>query len=112
MRLLIDESAGKKLASLLEQAGHDAVFSGEAGAGLRDEEVLSFAERENRILVTADKDFGELVFRMKMRASGVILLRMLTRDPQKRFDMIRDILGKAEGKFIVVSEGHIRIREL
>ena len=47
-----------------------------------------------------------------MSVRGVIFLRTLTRDPEERFDLVKDVLDKAEGKFIVVREGQIRIRRL
>lgn len=77
-----------------------------------DEDILSFAESEDRVLISDDKDFGELVFRLKRPTSGVILLRTMTTDPNKIFEMIEGILDKAEGKFIVVKENRTRVREL
>lgn len=111
MRLIVDESTGRKLANIIKQAGYDVVFSLDVLSGANDLQLLDLAEREKCVLITDDKDFGELIFRLNRPSSGVILLRM-PKDPLKRFEGIKDILDKAEGKFIVVKEGQIRIRDL
>ena len=111
-RFLVDESVGKKFADVLKNSGADVLFGGDSMPELADEDVLSFANKENRILITADKDFGELVFKLNMSARGIIFLRTLTRDPEERFELVKDVLDKSEGKFIVVKEGQIRIRRL
>jgi len=112
MRFLVDESSDRLLANLVKEAGHDVVFIGDVMPTVSDEEVLLFAEQENRVLISDDKDFGELIFRLKRPTTGVILLRTLTTDPDKRFEMVKGILDKTEGKFIVVKESGIRVREL
>lgn len=112
MKFLVDESVGNKFANLLKNAGYDILFVGDIMPEVEDEKVMAFAESENRILITADKDFGELTFKLKFRINGVIFFRTLTRNPEKQFDMVRGILDKAEGKFIIVKEGQIRVRDL
>lgn len=112
MLFLVDESVGKKFADVLKNSGVDVLFGGDAMPELADEDVLSFANKGNRILITADKDFGELIFKLNMSARGVIFLRTLTRDPEERFDLVKHILNKSKDKFIVVKEGQIRVRKL
>ena len=77
-----------------------------------DEDILALAGREYRVIITIDKDFGKLIFKLGKPSTGVILIRTSITDPEKRFEMIRDALEKANGKFVVVSEGQIRVREL
>lgn len=112
MRFLVDESSDKLLANLMKRAGYDTTFVGDVMPTATDETILDSAEKENRVLISDDKDFGELIFRLNRPTSGVILLRTLTTDPEKRFEMIKGVLDEAEGKFIVVSEGRIRERKL
>ena len=112
MRFLVDESMGNKFAALLKNAGHDTVFAGNAFPEALDEDVLSFAAREKRVLITSDKDFGKLVVQLKMPVSGVILFRTLTRKPARRFELVKSVIDKAEGRFIVVKEGQVRVRHL
>lgn len=111
MRFIVDENTGRKLVTLIKQAGYDVIFSFDILPGADDEQILDFAQNNKRILITEDKDFGELIFRLNRPASGVILLRMV-KDPVKRFERIKDILDNAEGKFIVVREGRIRVKKL
>ncbi len=111
MRFIVDESTGRKLTSLIKQAGYDSIFSRDALPKADDVQILDFAEKNNWILITDDKDFGELIFRLNRPSSGVIFLR-LAKDPVKRFERIKDILDNAEHKFTVVKEGQIRVRDL
>lgn len=112
MLFLVDENLGKRFAGLLNKAGHDAIFVGDVMRGADDEKILERGTNERRVVVTDDKDFGELVFRLKMATNGIILLRTLAQDAEERFRLVFEILNKAEGRFIVVSEGRTRIRKL
>lgn len=114
LRFLVDECTGKRLADLLEKAGYDVVFVGEWKLAASDDEVLRKAEEEDRILITDDKDFGELVFRLGKPSKGVILLRMSTTDPAKRFQLLMKVLRSVDvrEKFVVVRDDIVRIRKL
>jgi len=76
VKFLVDECTGKRLAKLLEKAGFDVVFVGDWKPSATDDEVLEKAEKDDRILITDDKDFGELIFRLGRPLKGVILLRL------------------------------------
>lgn len=78
LKFLIDECTGRRLAILLKNAEYDVVFVGDWKPSASDEEVLRKAEEENSILITDDKDFGELIFRLSKPSKGVILLRTST----------------------------------
>ncbi|MEK6949047.1 MAG: DUF5615 family PIN-like protein [Nanoarchaeota archaeon] len=112
MRFLIDESLGSRFAKVLSANGYNILFAGDIMRGAPDENVLSFAEKENLVVITDDKDFGELVFRLKHPTKGVILLRASTTNPEKLFEMAKDSLYKSKDKFTVVSEGQVRVRKL
>lgn len=74
MRFLANEKFPLDAVEVLRQNGHDVVWIRVESPGISDPEVLSRAQAENRILLTFDKDFGELAFRSKLPASvGVIL---------------------------------------
>jgi predicted nuclease of predicted toxin-antitoxin system len=62
VKFLVDLCAGHRLAEWLKQRGHDVVESREKSAVLADRAILDWAVQEERILVTMDKDFGELIF--------------------------------------------------
>ncbi len=113
LRLLVDESSGRRLFNLLKSF-YDAIFVGDIMSGCSDVRVLRFAGKENRILITDDKDFGELIFRLGKPSRGVILLRMQTTDPEIRFTLLKGILDRFDNfdkKFIVLTEKSARIRE-
>ena len=61
----------------MREAGHTVLYTAEAAAGLTDSEVLELANRQDALLLTADKDFGELVFRLGQVHTGVVLLRLM-----------------------------------
>lgn len=94
-------------------AGHDVVWIVEAQPGAGDEEVLGRALRESRVLITFDKDFGELVFRHGRAGSpGVILLRPRLRSPETLTAFIVTVLSQPidwPGHFTVAREGSIRV---
>ena len=112
MKFLIDTNLGRAFTNLLKQAGHDVIFAKDLLPLSSDEEILVRAENEERIVITNDKDFGELIFRLGRPAEGIILLRASTTDPKERFELVKGVLDKAEGRFIVVKEGRIRVRRL
>ena len=61
---------------VLRADGHDVLYIGETAAGLSDVDVIVLALRENRLLLTEDKDFGDLVFRRERTVPGVVLMRI------------------------------------
>lgn len=83
--------------------------------GLDDENILEKANLENYILITNDKDFGELVFRMRKPHKGVILLRLEDERPENKIAVLQRILesysNKLVNNFIIVTEKTVRIAE-
>jgi predicted nuclease of predicted toxin-antitoxin system len=77
MRFLLDQSTDARLTQFLREQGHDATRIGWGyPVGLADRAVLQLALTEQRILITDDRDFGELVFRLRQPHAGVIYLRL------------------------------------
>ena len=112
-RFLVDESTGRRFCDLLG-AIHDAQYVGDIMPASPDEDILEYADRSGRILITDDKDFGELIFRLEKPSKGVILLRM-PYDPKKRLEAINNLIRKAsplQGKFVVLGEKTARIRTI
>lgn len=109
----MDECTGPAAARWLERAGHDVMSVYEESPGAGDSEVIDLALRENRILVTNDKGFGEKVFREGRRHSGVLLLRLEDERPQSKIDALERVLhaygDELDGHFVVVTERSIRI---
>jgi predicted nuclease of predicted toxin-antitoxin system len=92
VRWLVDECVDAGLVSHLRAAGHDAVYMAEVAPRDSDAEVTARAQAEQRLLLTEDKDFGDLVFRRGQSVPGVVLLRLdpamhaLKRAPARRGD--------------------------
>ena len=77
MRFLANENFPGDAVTALEAAGHDIVWVRTSGPGSKDEDILAWAERESRVLLTFDKDFGELAWRVGLPAScGIVLFRL------------------------------------
>lgn len=116
LRFLVDNSSGRKLANSLKDKNYDVIYAGNVLPEANDEEILKRAEEENRILITNDKDFGELIFRYGKPSSGVVLLRLKIDFPDHRVRVLLSLIDKLHiklrNKFIVASEDKIRIKEL
>ncbi len=116
MKLLADENIARQIVERLRADGHDVTFILEAGRGSDDEDVLDVAHGEGAILLTDDKDFGDLVMFQRRPSAGVILLRLEGVPPQERAEMVSALLREhtadlAEA-FTVVKRDNVRIRRL
>ena len=116
LKFLVDESSGKKLYSFLKSNNLDILFVGDLFPESLDSYILEFAEKEKRILITNDKDFGELIFRLGKPTIGVIFLRLKKDTPENKqkhvLNVITNFYNKLENSFIIVTEDKIRIRSL
>jgi len=114
MKFLLDESADFPLASYLKTQGHDVTaIAHDYPHALKDREVLAVARREQRILITNDHDFGELIFRQQLPHSGVILFRLHGEDlPTKIAWLEYALTSYADqlSQFLVITERGVRVR--
>lgn len=76
MNLLADENLDRQIVERLRQDGHFVWYVAEMEPGISDDIVLNLANQEEALLLTGDKDFGELVFRLRRIALGVVLIRL------------------------------------
>lgn len=111
----MDESTGDAVANELRRLHHDVVSIHEQSPGVEDSTVLNIAVLKDRLLLTNDKDFGELVYRSGLPHHGVVLFRLRDERAANRIRMLREVLKLPKDKltencFIVVSESKIRIR--
>ena len=118
MRFLVDECLSIQVALVLASSGHDALHVSQAGLqGHSDDSVISWSRSDNRILLTADTDFGELLSRSGDRFPSVILLRRSSRIPRLQAAILIANLPEIEldllaGSLIVFTSSEIRIRRL
>jgi predicted nuclease of predicted toxin-antitoxin system len=115
VKFLLDESADYGLVQVLRGLGHDATsISHDYAQALSDTDVLAIAQREGRIILTGDRDFGELIFRQQLPHSGVIYLRLGSSPlPVKAALLIHVLTNYSEylHDFVVVTEKSIRVRQ-
>jgi predicted nuclease of predicted toxin-antitoxin system len=76
MRYLVDECTGPYVGRWLREQGYDVYSVGEQSPGWPDLQVLAHAVNENRVVISNDKDFGELVFKNRLAHCGIVLMRL------------------------------------
>lgn len=116
MRLLADENFPRAAVMAFEAAGHDILWVRTAMPGASDTEVLKAAARDSRLLLTFDKDFGELAARSILPPGcGIVLFRLSPprSDPTARRMVVR-IAARDDwaGHFSVVEPSRVRMRRL
>ena len=116
MRFLMNENVSGTVIRTLRRQGHDVLSAKESMRGESDPTILERARREGRLVVTHDKDFGELAFRSHLPAEcGVVLFRLGGRAPDADNHRILEVIeGREEWArhFAVVTDDQIRIRPL
>ncbi len=110
---MANENVPRDVVEAARQAGHDLAWIAESSPGADDDSVLAAALAEGRVLVTFDKDFGEMAFRQgKTATSGVLLLRPRVRSPSYLAQFLSAVLGQPvtwQGNFSVAQEGKLRV---
>jgi len=115
LKLLIDECIPYRVVEELVKRRYNVFSVAENMKSARDIEILSKAVRDERLLITNDKDFGEMVFRSKGKHKGIILLRLNDDSFENTLNKLLDLF-KRFGKslkhkdFVVVTDKSIRIR--
>jgi predicted nuclease of predicted toxin-antitoxin system len=113
LRLLANENFPREAVEALRRNGHDVMWVRTDRPGISDTEVLSVARIENRIVVTFDKDFGELAFRTGLPSTeGVILFRVIPRSPGFIATLaVKALRARSDwaGHFSVVQENRVRM---
>jgi predicted nuclease of predicted toxin-antitoxin system len=116
MRLLANENFPLDAVEALRASGHDVAWIREDSRGTSDDKILLRAQQEDRIVVTFDKDFGELAFRSKLPAqSGVILFRITPKSSQYIAQVAVQALASQTdwvGHFSVIEDNRIRMTPL
>ncbi len=117
MRLLLDQDVYASTAAFLTDSGHDVLRAAEAGLSrASDEELLRASQEQNRLLVTRDRDYGNLVF-LKSLGAAVVYLRLRPSTQMAVHEGLgrvleaysQDELAKA---FVVVEPGRHRFRRV
>ena len=113
MRFLVDECTGPKVAEWLRDENHEVFSVFDEARGATDNDILTKAFSENWILITNDKDFGEMVFRERRTHHGVVFMRLEDERSANKIEVLRRLLkGYAEKLpegFVVVTETKVRL---
>jgi predicted nuclease of predicted toxin-antitoxin system len=116
MKFFADENMARAIVIRLRDLGHDILYTSEDRPGSADSDWLTRAEAESRVILTSDKDFGDLIFRDRLTSHGVVLLRlgeMPLTDRLARLDQAWAIVeAHPAEKFIVITPSKIRVRDL
>ncbi|HQR41063.1 MAG TPA: DUF5615 family PIN-like protein [Gemmatales bacterium] len=114
MKVLIDVSAGYSVGQAFIDRGHDVLYVRDVDPRMPDKEILTWALCEERMVVTQDKDFGELVYQLQQPHHGVLLLRLDDANADKKRDIVLEILDQfgdqIPGRFVVFQDNRLRIR--
>lgn len=116
MKFFADECCDAGIVASLRIEGHDVLYVLEEEPGLQDEVVLQRAYVERRILLTEDKDFGELVYRLRKPAAGIVLIRIAVEQRQSKWPRLKKLIDKyadrLPGHFVVLNIDKFRFRPL
>ena len=115
MRFLVDVGVSKAVEEWLRAEGYDVVAVRDIDPRMHDVDILEEAVRQSRLVLTMDKDFGELVYSSGKAHAGVLLLRLADARSEEKVAVMQNILKlyseKLPGGFAVYQNGRLRIRK-
>lgn len=117
MKLLANENIPLLAVKKLREHGYDVFSISEQISGITDNEVLNLSKQEDRIIITFDRDYGELIFLRKMTSPpAIIYLHFIPQNPIEVFEIIEAVLKMGEShllnQFITVNRQYVRKRPL
>jgi len=115
IEIVIDESVDYTVIKKLRANGFAVYSICEEQSSLSDKKVLEIAAMNSALLITEDKDFGELVYRLKLRHTGILLVRMIEADSEEKSEaVLKTILKYYDdllNNFSVLDNKKIRVRK-
>lgn len=116
MKIVADESLDFNIVQALRDVGFDVWAVVEQDPSIKDLQVLHIAFEQNALLLTEDKDFGELVVRLQLPHHGILLIRLGGFDPAIKIPLVlnalQNHLPEIASNFAVLNEIRLRIRYL
>lgn len=116
MRWLADECVDAALIGRLRQAGHDVIYIAEIDPGVTDRQLIVRANQERRLLLTDDKDFGELVVRWRRPLPGLVLLRLDVMDSDRKWSRLNAAIERYSdglfGRYTIIEDARLRSRAI
>ncbi|MFH0786045.1 MAG: DUF5615 family PIN-like protein [Pseudomonadota bacterium] len=115
MKFLVDVGVGKGVETWLKKTGFDVLSMREVNCRAQDIEILRLAAEDQRMIVTMDKDFGELVYNSGLLHAGVLLLRLEKSTGEQKAEIVKKIISEYSDQiadnFCVYQDGKLRIRK-
>lgn len=118
MHLLVDECLTVEFVDEFRQAGHDVIWVREHCPGADDDVLLAFSVSQNRVIISEDRDFGELIFKRRLPAIGIVLVKIadfggsLQLTAQYAASKITQLGASVLGHLTVIEQGRERSRQL
>lgn len=116
MLYLADENVSRLVVDKLRNAGFDVASVSETNPGITDQQILALAAADQRVLITEDHDFGELVVCQRLKVAGVILLELDRLPRSAHAERVLETVSKYEdrvaGNLLVIEGARTRIRRL
>lgn len=112
LKFLADENIPLEVVSSLKKEGINIRSVIEIGYGLKDETILKLANKENMVIITFDKDFGEIVFKDRKKSKGIILLQFYPQTIGYIVSVLMNVLTldiNFSKSFLVVETGRVRV---
>jgi predicted nuclease of predicted toxin-antitoxin system len=115
MKFIVDECISRSIYNWLKNH-FDTKYVPDSMPSVSDNDILNTALAENRIIITRDKDFGDLVFRDKKQHLGVILLRLQIKHPANQLLVLQRVLdehlNEIVGNFVIATDASIKVIKL
>lgn len=116
LKFIADVNIEKRIVDYLLEKGYDVKWIPDYNCEMTDEELLKVAKEERRILITNDKDFGELTFLQKKHSVGIVLIRIKNQQTRVKLELLIKLLSKYRekilGHFVVITETKFRFISL
>lgn len=110
VKFIADEGFSFPIASILREKGYDVQWIGDIAPGVDDEKIFEISQKEGRVILTEDKDFGELA------TSGIILLRIEPDQKELRekkvLEFFKEFSDKLKGYLVVIDKQKFRFRKI
>jgi predicted nuclease of predicted toxin-antitoxin system len=115
LKFVVDVGVSKKIENYMCEEGFNVKTVRDIDPCMTDHDIIQLANKEERIIITMDKDFGELVYHALLKHSGIILLRLENATGSEKLKIMKEILDKYSDKlrnhFCVYQKGRFRIRK-
>jgi predicted nuclease of predicted toxin-antitoxin system len=115
LKIVIDVGVGRLIEEWLSQQGFNIIAIRKINLEMSDSEIIKLANYENAIIITMDKDFGELVYKNHLQHKGIVLLRLEDAMGEEKLSVIQTIFtnkfSQLKNNFCVYQNGNLRIRK-